>query len=273
MGNFIDLSGRKFRRLTVLYRVENKGKTVRYMCRCDCGTEKILPTTSLLGKVVSCGCRQKEARYEKLEDLSGKRFGKLTVLSRTENKGTKTIWNCVCDCGNETKVSASNLKRGTTKSCGCYQKERTSESNYKHGGHNNRVYRIWQRMKSRCYYDKYEHFDRYGGRGITVCEEWRNDFKAFYDWAMANGYSDDLTIDRIDVNGNYEPSNCRWATKHEQALNQERNKVYYVFGEKIRLCQISEKYKISKSTLYKKLKKGLTIEQIIKEKENIYDSI
>lgn len=156
----------------------------------------------------------------KLINLSGKVFGRLTVLRRAEPVNKRTLWICKCKCGNEVIVEAYNLKTNHTQSCGCYQRESTSIANTTHGKRKTRLYRIWNDMKNRCYRKIYHAFHHYGGRGITICDEWLHDFQAFYDWAMANGYRDDLSIDRIDANGNYDPSNCRWVTMAEQNKNK-----------------------------------------------------
>ena len=126
---------------------------------------------------------------------------------------------CRCDCGNEIICRLPNLKSGTTKSCGCYRKFVSSNRRDCHHLKNTRIYRIWCGMKRRCYNKHNEHFDRYGGRGIIVCDEWKTDFMNFYDWAMSNGYDDKLSIDRINNEGNYEPSNCRWANQKQQIVN------------------------------------------------------
>ena len=167
----------------------------------------------------------------KLIDLTGMRFNRLTVIKRAYSINKRTLWVCRCDCGKEITVESYNLRNGHTLSCGCYQKEATSKSNKTHGLTKTRVYKIWVCMKNRCYQKSYHAFRHYGGRGIIVCDEWRDNFQAFYVWAMANGYADNLSIDRIDVNGNYEPSNCRWLTMSEQNKNKRVKNGYKIKGE------------------------------------------
>ena len=155
-------------------------------------------------------------------DLTGQRFGRLIVLRDTGKRCWRyVVWLCRCDCGKLVEVLSNNLKLGRTKSCGCLQKEIMAAKLFKHGdscgGKESRLYRTWVNMKSRCYYPKSINYKRYGGRGIKICKEWKNNYMMFKNWALANGYQDNLTIDRIDSGGNYCPENCRWLTLSENS--------------------------------------------------------
>ena len=163
----------------------------------------------------------------KIKDLVGQKFGRLTVVEFVGiSKRHYAIWKCICECGNEYITTTDVLTRKGNHSCGCLAKEHLkemSERNIKHGMTGSRLLGCYKAMMSRCYREKDIHYNAYGKRGIFVCDEWINDKQSFITWALNNGYSDDLTLDRIDVNGNYEPINCRWIPMKEQYKNKQSN--------------------------------------------------
>lgn len=199
-------------------------------------------------------------------NLTGQRFGRLTVIERDCGViGANAYWICKCDCGGYSVVRGSHLTSGRTKSCGCLEKENLKRIGKasKHGKRKERIYSTWCKMKERCCTETSSSYSNYGGRGISVCGEWKNNFQTFYDWAMANGYSDDLTIDRIDVNGNYEPSNCRWVTHKEQANNTRKNRFITHNGETHTLAEWADASGLKYDTFYRRLKEGWSMDEII----------
>ena len=155
-------------------------------------------------------------------ELIGKKFGNLTVVSRAENtKWGTSRWNCICECGNSTIVYGTHLTSGRSTSCGCHHREWCSKQFSTHGDTGTRLHRIWKAMKSRCSNPNLPFYKYYGGKGIKVCAEWSNDYISFKEWSLSHGYKENLTIDRIDPDGNYEPNNCRWVTMTVQNRNKK----------------------------------------------------
>ena len=194
-----------------------------------------------------------------LKDLTGQRFGFLTVISRNERKSDVTYWNCVCDCGKETVVSRPSLIQGRTRSCGCYHNkmcaERIAKIRTTHGMTNTRLYTVWVSMKARCLNTKNKRYEQYGGRGIKICEDWKS-FEPFRDWALENGYNDNLSIERIDVDGNYDPQNCKWIPMSDQAKNTRSNRRVTINGETRILSEWSRISGIKAHTIRHRIIKG-----------------
>lgn len=201
----------------------------------------------------------------KPKDLIGKTFGRLTVIGRSSNdKRGKSRWECRCECGNIKTILADSLVSGKTKSCGCYRKETAPRNNpAKHGMSRTRLWTIWCGMKSRCYYPKNIAYKDYGGRGIRVCDEWLHDFVSFLNWSMKNGYAENLTIDRIDCNGNYDPSNCKWSTYEEQENNRRDTVFLSISGINLPVSEWARKVGISAATLRWRMKNGWRENEIL----------
>ncbi|MCM1218815.1 MAG: hypothetical protein NC548_30390 [Lachnospiraceae bacterium] len=224
-------------------------KNTYYKAVCDCGTEFAVNGGTSIPQ--SCGC---QPLYK---NLTGKKFGHLTAIEPIRKSKLGTIWRCECDCGTITEVPISRLNSGNTKSCGC-QKYRTT-----HCGTGSRLFFIWRNIKSRCYNPKFIGYENYGGRGITMCEEWLHDFAAFQIWALNNGYTEFLTIERIDNNGNYEPSNCRWATMKEQGNNRRTNRHLTANGESKTISQWAEELDISRELIRSRIRAGWSAEDAL----------
>lgn len=190
----------------------------------------------------------------KLNNLVGKRFGYLSVLDFSHTYKGHSYWLCVCECGGHTVARGSHLKSGNVTSCGCRMGHIT------HGESGTRLYAVWNNMRERCRNPKNREYHRYGGRGIDVCDVWLNDFQAFYDWAMENGYDEtaprgQCTIDRIDNDGNYCPENCRWTTAKVQANNTRRTRFIELDGEKHSVTEWARRLGINQSTLNMRINK------------------
>lgn len=196
-------------------------------------------------------------------NLVGRKFNKLTVLERAGSANGRSIWKCQCECGIITYVTKSNL--GKTKSCGCICAE-ARKSNLRHGETKTRLYDIWRSMKSRCFYKNNKSYARYGGRGISVCEEWMT-YEPFRDWALSHGYNPDApygktTLDRIDVNGDYSPENCRLVDMKTQANNKRNNVYIKINGETKTMKEWAEIYGVSYKTVINRHWRGVSTEKL-----------
>lgn len=204
------------------------------------------------------------------KDIAGQRFGKLKALYLDKQRtGKKTYWICECECGNVKSIRSDCLK--IIQSCGCVKKEQDMVNLHVKNNHNmanHKAYVIWYNIMNRCYSKANEHYVDYGGRGITVCEEW-HDVKKFCAWADESGFRKELTIERNDVNGNYEPSNCRWTTRQEQAWNKRNTFYCKINGEKIPAAKLSLEYGIPLKTLKDRYRRGITDKDKLLYKGNL----
>lgn len=209
-----------------------------------------------------------------LVDLTGQRFGRLVVLERGADyvspQGRKVVrWRCKCDCGNIKDISATHLKKGDCQSCGCFHQERLVEAGRlngtTHGLSRTRIYRLFQNMKNRCNDKNAASYQRYGGRGISVCKEWNEagGFERFYSWSLENGYQEGLTLDRIDVNGDYSPDNCRWTDWETQYNNTTKSIKLTYNGKTQTAAQWARELGLDRHTIYDRIKKGYPIEYIL----------
>ena len=203
----------------------------------------------------------------KFIDRTGQKYGKLTVLKFSGFKDKYSMWECLCECGNKTIVRGCNLGSGHTQSCGCMFRVKSLEVNTTHNCTKTRLYKIWSGMKGRCYNPNDISYQNYGGRGVRICDEWM-EFVNFRDWAISTGFSEvapreQFSIDRIDVNGDYSPENCRWVTLAEQR-NNKQNTVYIDYGgEKLTAKEWSVKRNIPYKKIMDRLYKGFSAEKIL----------
>lgn len=255
-----DYAGNKYGKLTVIRFAEREGSRKTFaLCICECGTEQVFLLSNLKnGHTKSCGCSKGPKLNE--SDYVGKRYGRFTVLAfdRVSNLG-RLMAKCQCDCGAVKTVELSAIQCGSIKSCGCYKMiagHFPNPSNATHGKSSERIYKIWVKMRARCTNPKATGYEGWGGRGITVCDEWLNDFTAFYDWSMENGYSDKLTIDRKDNDGPYAPWNCRWATQKEQGNNTRVNVLVTCRGKTQTVSEWADETGLNYGTLISRLRYG-----------------
>ena len=217
-----DIINNNWEIIDIFKKTNTCGKTVTmFKTRClKCGHISDKQKSDALKRKICLTCRKEEYK-----SIIGERFGRLVVQKICKERasgGGHVQVECLCDCGNIKVTTISRLKRGTIRSCGCLAAE---GNNYSHRLSNTRLYNIWIGIKTRCYNPNHGTYQYYGAKGITMCPEWKEDFMNFYNWAMENGYNDNLSIDRIDPEGNYCPENCKWADSYEQANNKRKDKL------------------------------------------------
>ena len=261
MGTKFELAGQQFGKLTAIKYTKRRNKSNQslWKCRCECGKIKYVTTGDLKRlKVTNCGCKRL--------NLIGQQFGRLTVIRKQRmKKYGRAYWLCQCQCGKKTFVKGTDLTLLKTKSCGCYRREKTSQVFRKHGDSGyvmSRLYRAWAGMKQRCLNINCEQYKYYGGRGIKLYKMW-HDYVTFKNWALANGWREDLEIDRIDNDGNYCPENCRWVTHKENCRNTRRTRWFTINGETKSLADWCDIYDISYKTVHARLTRGWGLEDAL----------
>lgn len=235
-------------------RVEKRSNHWYNEYKCDCG--KIIITREDTIRE-SCGC----ARIKNTQPADSRLIMIKEDVKRDEH-GCK-FNRYKCKCGNTAILRAILVRSGTTKSCGCLSRETASKNNSTHRLRDTRLYSIWSSIKTRCFNKKASRYKDWGGRGILMCEEWKNDFKKFYDWAMSNGYSNRLVIDRENNDKNYEPNNCKWVTYRENNFNKRTTVMVNVDGEKISLAKICEKHNKNYKLVSGRIHKGWSLEKAL----------
>lgn len=274
----IDMTGKRFGNLTVVKRAEDKPTKrgdgiVMWECICDCGNTIITTRQELIhGHKKDCGCSKDH------HDIVGKRFGRLVVQEIIPSKVFSSFIHakCLCDCGKITHPTAVSLIKGEIKSCGCLSLEKMTLSKIKHNMSKSRLYFTWKSMNQRCSNPNSYSYQYYGKRGIKVCDEWKGDkgFENFAEWAYENGYDEskdrtEQSLDRIDVNGDYCPENCRWADIETQSYNKTDTTFVNIYGEMLNIKEISEKYGIPKKTLRGRIDQGIIDEKRLLYKGNL----
>lgn len=267
MGKALQLAGTNFGRWYVKERDTSKRGRAYWICECSCGrTIQSIPSGTLTtGASVMC----RQCASEK--SLVGKTFERLSVVKDSGKRGSNgsILWECDCSCGKRGQlVRGSDLTSGQIKSCGCYSTDVLKQVSTTHGlsrynGKKTKLFMAWDAMKRRCTNPLHKNYKDYGGRGITVCEEWMNSFQAFHDWSMANGFADDLSIDRIDNDKGYSPTNCRWVDAKTQIRNRRNTVTYEWKGQHYTVGELGELSGVNKQTIKSRLTRGCSVAEAI----------
>lgn len=250
----LDLTGQIFGKLTVIEHEPDSGPEF-WLCKCECGNFILAKRAHLrAGNTKSCGCLR-------VVDLNNQIFGRLTVI---EYSPEKSKWLCLCKCGKYKWILPATLKKGNAQSCGCLQKERAAQAQFKHGMHDSKIYNTWTHVKDRCLNPNNKYYSYYGGRGITICERWL-DFDNFHaDLGDPTEDKERISLDRIDNNGNYEPGNCRWVNQKVQNNNKRNSKFFTYEGETHTLPEWAEKVNMSYGQLRQRIyQRGWDFEKAI----------
>lgn len=260
-----NLTGQRFGRLVALARSENRAGHATWLCKCDCGNTKSIVAYSLkAGTTKSCGCA-----WLNNEDITGERFGRLVALRRAPskrlNRATKPMWLFRCDCGQEKVVALGEVRRGSTRSCGCFRAEFQRRPRT-HGQTRTITYKSWKSINDRIFNSKHAHYYLYGGRGIELRYANYEAFIADVGQRPSKAYS----IERIDNNGHYEPGNCRWATRYEQGSNMRTNRLLTHAGRTQTLAAWTRELGVAKNTLHKRLSLGWSVEKTLTTPKRVY---
>lgn len=253
--------GKKYGNLTAIEECGcDKNRFKFYKFRCDCGNYTIKRGTNVEhSKNANCGC----ITIPRI--VNGTAFGRLTVKKFNGVINGRENYLCKCECGKEVCVDGHLLKSGNNKSCGCLKIDKLIDRSTTHNKCHSRLYSIFKGMKKRCLKPNSINYNNYGGKGISICQEWLNNFESFYNWAIKNGYKNNLTIDRIDSNKNYCPNNCRWVTQKQQCRNTSRNHFIEYKNKKITIAEFSETTNIPYNYCNYRFNKNMTSEEIIEE--------
>lgn len=256
MGKFVDFSGMTFGKLAVVKRVP--GNRVMWLCQCQCGRKATVTAGSLVRGTKSCGCL-KHRPSTRRRDLTGTTFGRLTAVCVAKDRlHERLAWECICGCGRKLTVTQNALQRGNTKSCGCLKLEMIGARRLTHGMSRTPEYNSWSAMKDRCGNPNNQDYANYGGRGIVVCERWAGSFENFLA-DMGHRPFPRATIEREDVNGNYEPGNCRWASQKEQTNNKRNNVLLTLNGTTKTVAEWVVSSGLTRTTIEGRLQRGWTI--------------